>query len=160
MAKFHRARFWRAVGGVAAGVVLGASVLVVGTLAGVASAAPLTFTVNTVSNVDDATPDGVCNSCSLREAIHEANVNPGPDTINFNVPAPYRILLNKVLPQITSPVTIDGTSLPSFDPAGGVMVRIDGNAAVTGIGAVLRIATGGDGSTIKGLNVVRAGVGV
>src|ERR1700704_2176239 len=52
-------------------------------------AVPSTFTVNTTLDEDDATPmlsAGPDGNLSLREAINAANANPGPDTINFNIP--------------------------------------------------------------------------
>src|SRR4028119_781296 len=54
---------------------------------------------------------------SLRDAIEQANANPGLDTINFNIPGPgpYTItLLGQTLPVITSPVIIDGQSQPGY----------------------------------------------
>src|SRR5688572_30138141 len=49
-----------------------------------ATAAPVTFIVNTTDDTDDS----ACNvaHCSLREAIKAANANSGLDTINFNIP--------------------------------------------------------------------------
>ena len=44
---------------------------------------------------------------SLRWAITNANANPGPDTINFQISgiAPYSINLLSALPSVTDPVT-------------------------------------------------------
>ena len=44
-----------------------------------------TFTVNSTGDAEDATPDGTCDSCTLREAIQEANFVSGADTIEFNI---------------------------------------------------------------------------
>ncbi|MDF1512603.1 MAG: CSLREA domain-containing protein [Anaerolineae bacterium] len=44
-----------------------------------------TFTVNTTNDLDDLSCDVL--HCSLREAINAANLNPGPDTIGFKIPA-------------------------------------------------------------------------
>jgi len=51
---------------------------------------------------------------SLRQAILDANTNPGPDLINFNIPGAggHIIFLKTLLPVITDPVTIDGYSQP------------------------------------------------
>lgn len=49
-----------------------------------------TFTVNSTADTEDATPDGACNSCTLREAIQEANATVDADTINFNIPEALR----------------------------------------------------------------------
>ncbi len=55
--------------------------------ASLAEAAPMTFTVNTVNDISDPSPDGICDdgsgNCSLREAVQEANANPGEDTVRF-----------------------------------------------------------------------------
>ena len=75
-----------------------------------------TFIVNSVSDESDADlNDGVCktanNLCTLRAAIQQANALPGADIINFDLgfgtPA---IPLTSELPQITSPITIDGNT--------------------------------------------------
>lgn len=34
-----------------------------------------TFTVNSTADTGDASPDGVCDTCTLREAMQEANAN-------------------------------------------------------------------------------------
>jgi CSLREA domain-containing protein len=65
-----------------------------------------------VTKTDD-TDDGICNEdCSLREAVTAANTLSGDDTIRFDIPGngPFTIMLSSNLPDITSPVTIDGTS--------------------------------------------------
>ena len=64
-------------------------------------AAPATFTVNTVDDVDDGTCDGV--HCSLREAIKASNANVGfTDTIEFDIPGagPHTIQPDSALPII------------------------------------------------------------
>lgn len=80
--------------------------------------------VNTVDDDDD----GVCDSahCSLREAIREANTNPGPDTIHFDIPGPtpHHILLCSLLPVLTDNGTIlDGTSEPDYSGTPVVMIE-------------------------------------
>src|SRR6476469_660867 len=64
---------------------------------------------------------------SLRDAIQQANSNPGLDTINFNIPGtgPYTITLNQALPVITSPVIIDGKSQPGY--AGKPLIELNGS---------------------------------
>jgi CSLREA domain-containing protein len=52
--------------------------------------ASLTFTVNSLANTGDSTPDGACSNgaggtCTLREAIEESANEPGMDTINIAV---------------------------------------------------------------------------
>ena len=51
---------------------------------------------------------------SLRQAITDANANPGRDTIAFNITGSgvHTILIASALPAITSPVTLDGYTQP------------------------------------------------
>src|SRR2546425_11027634 len=53
---------------------------------------------------------------SLRQAIIDANNNPGTDLISFRIPGtkPYTITPGSALPSITDPVTIDGTTQTNF----------------------------------------------
>ncbi len=54
---------------------------------------------------------------SLRQAILNANNNPGCDKITFNIQGdlgPYSINITETLPVITSPVKIDGTTQPGY----------------------------------------------
>lgn len=71
-------------------------------------AAAATFTVD--NTVDPG--DGTCGSpgCTLREAITEANANPGADTIVFNITGAgvHTITPTSALPDLTEAVTIDG----------------------------------------------------
>jgi len=73
----------------------------------VASAA--TYVVTSVNN---------SGAGSLRQAILDANANPGADLINFNIPGAggHPIFLKTLLPVITDPVTIDGYSQPGATP--------------------------------------------
>ena len=73
---------------------------------------PQTFVVTTTSDLVDAT-DGVL---SLREAILEANSNPGQDNIHFNISGlgPYTIQPLSALPSVTDSVVIDGSTQPGF----------------------------------------------
>ena len=116
--------------------------------------APMTFTVNTADDHDD----GLCDAgdCTLREAINAANANMGVDTILFNIPgAGVRTILPiAVLPTITDPVTIDGTTQPGF--AGLPLIELNGQTTGIGDGVDgngLTITSGG--STIRSL-VVRS----
>ncbi|MEZ4700480.1 MAG: T9SS type A sorting domain-containing protein [Rhodothermales bacterium] len=140
-------------------------VLAVVTSAGMPAFAQTVFEVNTRGNQSDISPgDGLCRTslanlnCSLRAAIEEANAFPnagGADIIQFtNIPlANGRAIIDisgSDLPDITAPVTIDGTT------AGGEVV-IDGYTEVPldqrTIG--LTLATGSHGSTIRGLTITR-----
>ena len=74
-----------------------------------------TYTVTTkFDNLDNS---GTGSPGTLRDAINQANSNPGPDTIDFNIPGdgPHIIRLVQALPVITSPVLIDGQSQPGYN---------------------------------------------
>lgn len=94
---------------------------------------------------------------SLRQAITDANGNAGPDDIAFNIPGagPHTITLLSILPQITSPVTIDGYTQPGSSvntlPVGNNAVL---RVVITGdllMGHALHLVAGTGGSTIRGL---------
>src|SRR6185436_20053107 len=65
-------------------------------------------------------------SSSLRQAIFQANSNPGPDVIEFNLP-PGALVIHPVieLPAITDPVRLDGTTQPGY--SGRPLVEINGD---------------------------------
>ena len=152
---------------------------IVGSVTGAAEthgpiATPATFTVNSVADSPDLVPDGVCDvgivrgggaECTLRAAIQEANANPGSDVIEFDIPGcPDDICVIDIvtaggnsLPDIQSPVLIDGASQPGNE---GVCARdipnrpsyrvvLDGDGADIG----MRLELGSSGSTIRGLNM-------
>jgi parallel beta-helix repeat protein len=103
---------------------------------GVAPAFSSTFMVTTVS---ESGPN------SLRQAILDANGNPGLDRIEFGIPgtAPFSIMVSTPLPAIGDPVVIDG------DTQSGI--QIDGSALVAGVG--LQVVSGGSGTEIRGLEI-------
>ena len=107
----------------------------------VPQAAGTTFTV---MNTNDS---GVG---SLRQAILDANANPGADTIAFNIPGSG---LHTIAPtshlEILDPVTIDGTTQPGF--AGSPIIELNGTGAGLGEGLVM---VGGN-STVRGLVINR-----
>jgi len=74
------------------------------------SSAATTFTVNSLLDTGDASPDGACDDgtgkCTLRAAIQEANSVPGADAINFSVTG--TIQLGSVLPDLSTDITING----------------------------------------------------
>jgi hypothetical protein len=93
----------------------------------------VTYTVNDTGSGGDSNPnDNTCSTatpangstCTLRAAIQEANGKPGPHTIKF-APAVTRIALSANLPQVTAPVTFDGTNAANV--ASGGRVEIDGS---------------------------------
>ena len=65
---------------------------------------------------------------SLRQAILDANANPGTDNICFNIagPGPHSIHLLSQLPIVTGAVVIDGTTQPGF--AGTPVIELDGTS--------------------------------
>ncbi|MDQ3707353.1 MAG: S-layer homology domain-containing protein [Chloroflexota bacterium] len=75
-------------------------------------AAPHAATTFTVTNTQDS------GTGSLRQAILNANANPGADTINFNIPSSgvQRISPLTPLPGISEAVTIDGYTQPGASP--------------------------------------------
>ena len=132
-----------------------------------------TFVVNATGDSSDAAPgNGSCNTggtnsqgaaeCTLRAAVEEANAFAGGDTINFNMPvtepgysaAPlsYTTQPATALPTISTLVVIDGSSQPDFP--GMPIVVLDGISAGAGVHG-LQLANGSDGSTIRGLQIIR-----
>ena len=100
-------------------------------------AAATTFTV---TNTNDA------GAGSLRQAILDANANAGPDVVGFSIGSgPQRIVLTSLLPTITDPLTIDGTTQPGF--AGAPLIEIQPDGEVIGDGLTI---TAGN-SVVRGL---------
>ncbi|MEZ5658191.1 MAG: DUF4347 domain-containing protein [Burkholderiaceae bacterium] len=107
-----------------------------------------TLATYTVTTTNDDGPG------SLRQAINDANTNPGADTIEFSISDPlvgglHTIAVvgppNFALPAITDTVMIDGSSEPDF--VDSPVIRITGPGSLTG----LALGAGSDGSTIRGL---------
>ena len=107
-----------------------------------------TFIVDSIDDTGDADPDGVCSSCTLREAIQEANANGNPaevDHIDFDISGTgvHTISPASALPVITEPVIIDGYSQHGASP----------NTKTVGDDAVLQIVLDGIGVSGNGLQV-------
>ena len=68
---------------------------------------------------------------SLRQAIDLANLDPGPDSIAFNIPGPipHVIAPTSPLPAVTTPIAIDATGQPGYD--GLPVVELNG-ASIAG----------------------------
>ena len=114
-----------------------------------------TFTVTTL----EVSFHGECGAtCSLRDAIEAANESPNHDTIDFEVPGTIKPH-EQDLPELTEPVTIDGTSAPGY--AGTPVVTIDGTEALSE-GATEGLVVGGSagGSTIEGLEIANFAEGI
>src|SRR4051794_10736829 len=78
-----------------------------------------TFTVTTTN---------LTGAGSLSQALIDANANPGPDLITFNVlDSGLTISPTNALPAITDSVTIDGSTQPGF--AGAPLVELNGASA-------------------------------
>src|SRR5258706_3278180 len=86
---------------------------------------------------------------TLRAAIEQANGDAGPDTIEFHIAGSgvKQIELMTALPEVTTSVTIDGTTQSGYTSAGGPLIWIDGSAAGNPDGLVIS----GGHSTVKGL---------
>ncbi|MHC4537331.1 MAG: LamG-like jellyroll fold domain-containing protein, partial [Planctomycetota bacterium] len=111
-----------------------------------------------VTNTDDS------GSGSLRQAILEANTNPGLDIIAFNISGrssgPYTIQPTSPLPHITDPVVIDGYTQPGAAPAtdeaqATLLIELDGIKA--GVGSVSGLIILAGNSTVRGLVINRFG---
>jgi titin len=112
----------------------------------VAVVKPVRAATFTVSNVDDS------GTGSLRQAILDANANPGVDTIAFAIQGtgPFSITPLSALPPITDPVIIDGTSQPGYTAK--PLVEINGSDISTNADGLL-IEAGS--STVLGLAINR-----
>jgi parallel beta-helix repeat protein len=108
------------------------------------------------SSIDALLADrGVDGFISLREAIEATNNTANgatPDEIHFNIagPGPHTIAAASALPDITDGLIIDGTTEPDF--GGSPVIVVDGNTT-TGSTDGLKLETGSEGSTIRGLVV-------
>lgn len=125
-------------------------VVLTGTGAAVTLTGPLSIFV--VNSNNDAN-DGFCNAahCSLREAIIAANNLIGIDTINFAIGTGAKTITPaSLLPTITGPVTIDGTTQPGF--AGSPLIELNGTSYPGNADAL--IITFGS-STVRGFVINR-----
>ncbi|HLE13827.1 MAG TPA: choice-of-anchor Q domain-containing protein, partial [Anaerolineales bacterium] len=108
------------------------------------------FSVIAVVGANDDRDDGACtfSHCSLREAIQAANARPNdatPDAVHFNLSGGSPVIMvTSPLPEIASPVIIDGATQP-----GGTLVL---NGSGTGAD-VSGLTVSGGGSTLKGLTI-------
>jgi CSLREA domain-containing protein len=125
--------------------------LIVPAVLGLTALPAQAVTITVTSTADPG--DGVCLplECTLREAIALANTTALADDIVFNIPGTSQHTIavsGSPLPNITTPVTIDGFSDPD-DPV-GARIELDGTAAGEGQ-AGLSVFSGGEGTTIKGM---------
>lgn len=89
---------------------------------------------------------------SLRQAILDANANPGPDEIQFNIlwGGVHRIHLNSPLPEVTGPTTIDATTQPGY--LDRPLVELDGSRAGPDADGLVLL---GRPSVVRGLAINR-----
>lgn len=134
---------------------------VVAALLGCAASSALAATF-TVTITNDSGPG------SLRQAILDANANPGADTIAFNIPGPGVRTISPLtpLPSLTDDagVTIDGYTQPGSSPntlAAGdnavLLIALDGSAGF-GQGTGLTVAS--SANAIRGLIVGQFDTGI
>jgi titin len=101
--------------------------------------------------------DGTCNpeECTLREALSTANADGDVSTITFDIGQGglQTISSTSSLPEITSPVTIDGSTQPGF--AGAPIIELNGAGAGSSSNG-LRITAGN--SVVKSLAINRFGL--
>lgn len=124
------------------------------------SHAQTTFTVDTVSPLDDESiGDGTCstffNTCSLRAALQEANASTGTtDRIEFAVPTSGAATIQATATlEVTDPVVIDGTTAPAYAGGDSPVIAIDGGGAGTDAHGI-NVTASAAGSTIRGLSIV------
>ena len=140
--------------------------------AALAAAPADAITVTTTADRRDSSPDGVCDadpstavSCSLSEAITEANATPAADTIRFRIPDPSRAAVQTItpttgLPALLGHVTIDGYTQPgatentaSKGTNAKPLIEIDGR----NLTEIVTLAMTGEGNVVRGL-VINDGV--
>ncbi|HZL37389.1 MAG TPA: Calx-beta domain-containing protein, partial [Tepidisphaeraceae bacterium] len=86
---------------------------------------------------------------SLRDAITQANNNPGLDVINFGISGGGVQVIKPTffLPQITDPVEIHGESQPGY--AGIPLIELDGSQAGSSNGLEFKVG----GNVVEGLDI-------
>ena len=106
--------------------------------------ARLVLTTYTVIKTSDAGPG------SFRQAILDANADPGNDSILFNIPGDgvHTIEPLSPLPRIVGPLTIDGTGQPGY--AGQPLIELNGSFAGANANG---LENGYDICTIEGLDI-------
>ncbi|MCX8155621.1 MAG: hypothetical protein N3J91_04100 [Verrucomicrobiae bacterium] len=111
-------------------------------LAGMLSLPAATFTV---THTNDSGPG------SLRQAMTDANNQPGPHQIGFAIPGagPHRLAPLSPLPQINETLTLDGTTQPGY--TGQPLIVLDGVQAGNAYGLLVLA----DDCVIRGLVIHR-----
>lgn len=121
--------------------------------------AGLILEVNSTLDTSDAAIDTVCDdgagNCTLRAAIQESNAQPGKQPIHFDIATGHQTISPlSALPEVTDPVTIDGTTQGGY--GGTPIIELDGSLA--GAGATgLHITAGESNVTALVINGWGAG---
>jgi Putative binding domain, N-terminal len=117
-----------------------------------ADSSPHKVVMTAAESIFVVTSTGNSGAGSLRQAILDANANPGADTIVFNIPGSglHTITPSTALPTISDPVTIDGSTQPGF--TGSPIIELNGSQAGANVDG-LRITAGN--SVISGLVINR-----
>ncbi len=122
--------------------------------AGVSAASPY-FAGFVVTNTNDA------GAGSLRQAILDANANPGPDDITFQIPGAgvHTITPLSPLPNVTGTTNIDGYTQPgaavnSLGTGSNAVLLVELNGSAAGAGASGLVITGNTAS-VSGLVINR-----
>jgi titin len=89
---------------------------------------------------------------SLRQAVLDANANPGADTIAFAIAGAgvKTIAPTNALPQVIDPVTIDGTTQPGY--SGTPLIQLSGQSAGASANGLLLL---GGNCLVRGLAINR-----
>lgn len=125
--------------------------------AALAGAAPASASIFTVTTADEAGPG------SLRQAILDANAQPGLDEIRFAIPGAGVQTIQPLTPApiITDPVHIDGYTQPGSAPATAtspatLLIELSGALLPGGPGVNgITLGPGSSGSSIRGLSIHR-----
>ena len=117
-----------------------------------ADSSPLAVALTAPASVFVVTSAGDSGAGSLRQAILDANAQPGADTMVFNIPGSglHTITPSTALPTISDPVTIDGSTQPGF--TGSPIIELNGSQAGANVDG-LRITAGS--SVVSGLVINR-----
>ncbi|MGG9963428.1 T9SS type A sorting domain-containing protein [Ferruginibacter sp. SUN106] len=130
-----------------------------------------TYTVTNTGDNGGTNPAANAGTGTLRQAIIDANANPGADNINFNIAGAgvQTITLSALLPLITGPTTINGYSqtgaLQGSIGSRTILIGINGNATITasggrGVDGLFRFTSTASNSSLSGLAIYHTGSSV
>jgi len=85
---------------------------------------------------------------SLRQAVADANANPGPDSITMSLLAPYVIQLSSTI-TITDSVILDGTVSGGMTEIRGASTAVDGLTCTGGASTIRRLIASGFANAIR-----------